>query len=101
MLTLGISSEDFYSLTPVQISIAFHIKTVQKEEELNFQMYQTRLVNYYSIVAMNGTKEFDSPEKLYKLPNEEDIELSKEQYDYLLQPIAEEDIAFLQKLKAK
>lgn len=99
MVVLGISSQDFWSLTPVQLSIAFHLKKVQKQEELNFSEHLTRLINFYTFISANGSKKVRTPKDLYKLSFEnQSNELTEEQKEFLLQPITEEEQEIIRKL---
>jgi hypothetical protein len=39
-----------------------------KDEEARATMEQTRLLCYYSVISMNGTKQFKKPSDLFELP---------------------------------
>jgi hypothetical protein len=39
-----------------------------KNEEFKSSMEQTRLLCYYSVISMNGTKQFKKPSDLFELP---------------------------------
>jgi len=67
---------------------------MQVEEQLIFTMSQTRLNNFYTIVAQQGTKNISSPEKLYSLPHEKQDNTDEE---FLLSPISEEELQMLSK----
>ena len=95
MVTLAIGYNDFYYLTPVMLSYMFYFKQMQIEEQLIFQMSQTRLTNFYQIVATQGTKNISSPEKLYALPREKENNVDEE---FLLSPLSEDEIKILSKL---
>lgn len=101
-MVLNISSSDFYRLTPVQLSIAFELKKQIKDNDLYFQQYQTRLINYYQIVSYNGSKEFKKPTDLYTIGNETKFkQLTEEQKTYLLNEITDEEQEIIYKLSGE
>jgi hypothetical protein len=69
---------------------------IKESDRLNFQLDQTRLINYYQFVAANGTKQIRTPKDLYKLPNE--IEAINE---ILAEEIDQKDIDFVKSLSRK
>lgn len=63
--------DDFEQLTLVQAYKILNQKQSIRKAEFEFFLHEFRRINFYSVVASNGTKQIRKPSDLYTFSNEE------------------------------
>jgi hypothetical protein len=71
----NLSPKEFYSLTPHQFDLILSSKAKFKTDEFDFFESQFRLMNYYTVkTCMGDTSHINSPQKLYPLRLDENVQ---------------------------